>query len=78
MSSKCEMLANGTESNGLNLFSQIKGIAEQSLSTSLLPQVVLIFSIKPISSSISLNFYGFKFRSNCQRFNGLYLPLING
>ena len=37
-----------------NILSRIKGIVEKGLGTSLLPQVVLISSIKPISSSISL------------------------
>ena len=37
----------------LNVFSRIRGIVKKSLGTSLLPQVILISSIKPISSSIS-------------------------
>ena len=40
--------------NGLNLFSRIRERVEQGLGTSLSPQVVLISSIKPISSCIFL------------------------
>ena len=45
------------ELNGSNLLLQIKGIVEKVWGTSLLPQVVRISSIKPISSSISLNIF---------------------
>ena len=38
----------------LNIFSRIREIVKKSLGTYLLPQVILISSIKPISSSISL------------------------
>ena len=41
--------ANGTESNGLNLFLWIKRTLEQALGF-LLPQAVLISSLKPISN----------------------------
>ena len=49
--------------NGLNLFSQIKGMVEQSLGHlfSLFPHVILISSIKPISSSIFSIVFRFKF-----------------
>ena len=45
-------VANGTESNGKNLFSWITEITKQSLEHSLLPNEVFIFSIKLISSSV--------------------------
>ena len=38
-----------------NIFSQKRMIVEKGFGTTLLPQVVLIFSRKPIWSSISLN-----------------------
>ena len=48
-------VANGTKSNGLNLFLRIGAVAEQETSnTFLLSPVVLISSIKLISSSISI------------------------
>ena len=50
-----ERVTNGTESNGLNLFSRIRGIVNHVLGNSLLPQVVLISSIKQSSSSISFS-----------------------
>ena len=43
--------AKGTVSNGLNLFPQLAGIVKQNLGH-LLPQVVIISSIQPISSCI--------------------------
>ena len=46
-------VANGTKSNGLNVFLQIKGIVEQGLGQFFTISVILISSIKPISSSIS-------------------------
>ena len=47
--------ASGTESNGLNRFLRIRRIMEHCLEhLFIIPQVVLIFSTKPISNSISL------------------------
>ena len=51
-------VANGTESNRLKHFLQIREIMEKGLGIFVLPQVVLISSIKPISSS-----YLFKYGS---------------
>ena len=42
-------VANNSESNGSNLFSRIRGIIKQGLRHFLPPQVVLVFSMKPIS-----------------------------
>ena len=46
------------ESKGLNLFQRIRGIVEQGLGYLFVNSstVVLIFSMKPISSSISLKY----------------------
>ena len=51
-------VANGTESNRLKHFLQISEIMEKGLGTFVLPQVVLISSIKPILSSYLFK-YGF-------------------
>ena len=56
------LVANGTESNGLNLFSRIRGTVEQGLGLLLISSgtVVLISSMKLIlsSSSLTLKDYG--------------------
>ena len=51
-------VADGTESNRLKHFLGIREIIKKGFGTSLLPQVVLISSIKPISSSYLFK-YGF-------------------
>ena len=51
--------ANSTESNKLILFSRKKEIVEQGLGHlfTLLPQIVLISSIKPTSTGVEINFF---------------------